>query len=198
MIELKVVFDITPALSSAISTVANAFNKKTAVSEELAKGLKGLAERERASQVPVQPDTAEPKKRKTKKADVAEPEKPSEPEVTAEPKATADLEKPSEPEITAEPEAKQDTSEPEKAIEQTPEIEEKPAEAASDDPMQGMTVMQAAQKLLNEVKEADLDMVEVNKRVRAKASELGLSYGSVACLIKAVGYSEARTIALGE
>lgn len=196
MIELKVVFDITPALSSAINTVANAFNKKTAVSEELAKGLKGLAEREHASQVPVQPDTAEPKKRKTKKADVAEQEKPVEPEVIAEQKSPAEPEKPAESEVTADTEAKQDTVEPEKSIEQTTEIEEKPAEA--DDPMQGMTVMQAAQKLLNEVKEADLDMVEVNKRVRAKASELGLSYGSVACLIKAVGYSEARAIALGE
>lgn len=118
MIELKVVFDITPALSSAVSTVANAFNKKTAVSEELAKGLKGLAEREHASQVPVQPDTAEPKKRKTKKADVAE--KPAEPEVSAEQESSAkpekpeEPEKPAEPEITAEHETKQDTVDPEK------------------------------------------------------------------------------------
>lgn len=66
------------------------------------------------------------------------------------------------------------------------------------DPMGGLTVIEAMQALTNEIQEKGIDLAQVNSRVRIKANELGLSYGSAACLIKAIGYVEARKIALGE
>lgn len=66
------------------------------------------------------------------------------------------------------------------------------------DLMAGMTVVDAVQALVNEIRDKDIDMATVNARVRAKANEIGLSYASVACLIKAIGYVETRRVALGE
>lgn len=66
------------------------------------------------------------------------------------------------------------------------------------DPMAGMTVVDAVQALVNEIRDKDIDMATVNARVRAKANEIGLTYASAACLIKAIGYVEARRVALGE
>jgi len=72
-------------------------------------------------------------------------------------------------------------------------------EAKSDsDPMAGMTVIDAVQALVSEIQDRGIDMAAVNARVRAKANEIGLTYASAACLIKAVGYVEARRVALGE
>lgn len=75
-----------------------------------------------------------------------------------------------------------------------------PQEAAKSDgdPMAGMTVVDAVQALVSEIQDKGIDMASVNARVRAKANEIGLTYASAACLIKAIGYVEARRIALGE
>lgn len=66
------------------------------------------------------------------------------------------------------------------------------------DPMAGMTVVDAVQALVSEIQDKGIDMASVNARVRAKANEIGLTYASAACLIKAIGYVEARRVALGE
>lgn len=75
-----------------------------------------------------------------------------------------------------------------------------PQEAAKSDgdPMAGMTVVDAVQALVSEIQDKGIDMASVNARVRAKANEIGLTYASAACLIKAIGYVEARRVALGE
>lgn len=79
-----------------------------------------------------------------------------------------------------------------------------PTEAATQpqqpdgDPMAGMTVVEAMQALVSEIQQKGVDMATVNGRVRAKANELGLTYSSAACLIKAIGYVETRKVALGE
>lgn len=85
-----------------------------------------------------------------------------------------------------------------------PEPETAPTEAATQpqqpegDPMAGMTVVEAMQALVSEIQKKGVDMAAVNGRVRAKANELGLTYSSAACLIKAIGYVETRKVALGE
>lgn len=85
-----------------------------------------------------------------------------------------------------------------------PEPETAPTEAAAQpqqpegDPMAGMTVVEAMQALVSEIQQKGVDMAAVNGRVRAKANELGLTYSSAACLIKAIGYVETRKVALGE
>lgn len=88
---------------------------------------------------------------------------------------------------------------PEPSAVEAPEPAKADAPKAADgDPMGGMTVMEAVQTLFDAIQQKGLDMADVNARVRTKANELGLSYSSIACLIKAVGYVEARRIALGE
>ena len=64
--------------------------------------------------------------------------------------------------------------------------------------MCGMTVVDAVKALVDEIQQKGIDMGQVNARVRAKATEIGLAYASAACLIKAIGYTEARKVALGE
>lgn len=105
-------------------------------------------------------------------------------------------------ETPAPAEAPQPESKPEPLAVEAPAYPE-PAKtdapkAADGDPMGGMTVMEAVQALFDAIQQKGLDMADVNARVRTKANELGLSYSSIACLIKAVGYVEARRIALGE
>ena len=80
----------------------------------------------------------------------------------------------------------------------TPEPEQPEPASAPDDPMRGMTVVDAVKALVDEIQEKGIDMAQVNARVRAKANEIGLAYASAACLIKAIGYAEARRVALGE
>lgn len=131
-----------------------------------------------ASLVAVEPAPAEPaekpkKKKATKK--VIEAPEPA-------PASEAPIAQP-------EPEAPQTA--PTEAQETTPKPE-------GGDPMGGMTVIEAMQALTNEIQEKGIDLAQVNSRVRIKANELGLNYGSAACLIKAIGYVEARKIALGE
>ncbi len=100
------------------------------------------------------------------------------------------------PEPTSELEAPVTQPEPEPA----PTAPTAPQEVAKSDgdPMAGMTVVDAVQALVNEIQDKGIDMASVNARVRAKANEIGLTYASAACLIKAIGYVEARRVALGE
>lgn len=134
-----------------------------------------------------EPQEAAPDKPKKKKA----PKKPVEaPERVPE---AAPAVTPAEPEKSR-TEAQERATEPVQAG--TPEPE--PAAKASDDPMRGMTVVDAVKALVDEIQEKGIDMAQVNARVRAKANEIGLAYASAACLIKAIGYTEARRVALGE
>lgn len=77
-------------------------------------------------------------------------------------------------------------------------VQTEPASVNTEDPMQGMSLLDALQKLTDEIDERGLELSAVNARVRKKANELGLSFGSALQLIKAIGYTEARKIALGE
>lgn len=69
---------------------------------------------------------------------------------------------------------------------------------SGDDPMQGMSIMQAVKVITDELCQRGIDLADANARVRLRANELGLNYGSFTCLVKAVGYVEARRVALGE
>lgn len=135
------------------------------------------------------PETAAPDKPKKKKA----PKKPVEaPERVPE---AAPAVTPAEPEKSR-TETQERATEPVQAG--TPEPEQPEPASAPDDPMCGMTVVDAVKALVDEIQEKGIDMAQVNARVRAKANEIGLAYASAACLIKAIGYAEARRVALGE
>lgn len=126
-----------------------------------------------AAPAPVEPE--KPKKKKSAKKAVEAPAPAEAPQ----------------PESKPEPPAVEAPEKPEPAKADAPK-------AADGDPMGGMTVMEAVQALFDAIQKKGLDMADVNARVRTKANELGLSYSSIACLIKAIGYVEARRIALGE
>lgn len=116
------------------------------------------------------------KKKSSKKAEIA-PETHEEPaRVVAQP----------EPEVVK----------PEPILEQ-PEPK-KEAQPPADDGMGGMSLMEASQQLIKDIQDAGVEMADANARVRAKANELGLNYGSITCLIKAIGYVEARKAAIGK
>lgn len=74
---------------------------------------------------------------------------------------------------------------------------EEPVKAA-DDGMAGMNLMEAARQLIEDIQDAGVEMADANARVRAKANELGLNFGSITCLIKAIGYIEAKKVAIGK
>lgn len=79
-----------------------------------------------------------------------------------------------------------------------PTASQETAKSDDGDPMCGMTVMDAMQAVMSEISEKGLEMADVNARVRARAAEAGIAYSSIICLIKAIGYKEARRVALGE
>ena len=124
----------------------------------------------------VEPAAAEPvekpKKKKAQKKPVEAPEPAPEPE--------APVTQPNPEPVATAPTASQETTK------------------SDGDPMAGMTVVDAVQALVSEIQDKGIDMASVNARVRAKANEIGLTYASAACLIKAIGYVEARRVALGE
>ena len=120
----------------------------------------------------VEPAPEKPKKKKATKKPVEAPEPASEPE--------APVIQPAPEPVAAAPTAPQETTK------------------SDGDPMAGMTVVDAVQALVSEIQDKGIDMASVNARVRAKANEIGLTYASAACLIKAIGYVEARRVALGE
>lgn len=128
-----------------------------------------------------QPEKKPVKKRASKKAENSAVETPKEPD----PVVT-----PSETENAAEAKSEQPVKVKPEAVE--------PAASDNDDPMCRMTVMDAMQTVMNEINEKGLEMADVNARVRARAAEAGIAYSSIICLIKALGYKEARRVALGE
>ena len=69
---------------------------------------------------------------------------------------------------------------------------------ATDDGMAGMNLMEAARQLIEDIQDAGVEMADANARVRAKANELDLNFGSITCLIKAIGYVEAKKVAIGK
>lgn len=87
---------------------------------------------------------------------------------------------------------------PEAKSEPPAEAKQAPTEPVADDPMEGMTIMQASQAILDEICDRGLEMADVNARVRARAAEAGIAYSSITCLVKTVGYREARRVALNE
>lgn len=139
---------------------------------------------------PVEPE--KPKKKKSAKKVVAEAGSAAAwlSKVAAETPAPVEAPQP-ESKPQPEPPAVEAPEKPEPAKADAPK-------AADGDPMGGMTVMEAVQALFDAIQQKGLDMADVNARVRTKANELGLSYSSIACLIKAVGYVNASRIALGE
>lgn len=190
------------------------------ISERFEAALTGIAEALKAH-TPAQAVYAAPEP-------VPEPEAvdtPSEPEpvqnAAAAPQETAITETPANDDAPAvepvpeKPKKKKAQKKPVEAPEPAPEPEApvtqpapEPAPTAStapqettksdSDPMAGMTVVDAVQALVSEIQDKGIDMASVNARVRAKANEIGLTYASAACLIKAIGYVEARRVALGE
>lgn len=134
-----------------------------------------------------EPPKAEPepvkkpaKKKAVKKAEIA-------PVAQAEPEQT--IPQPESEIIKTEPVLAQ--SEPESAKDEEPAKTE-------DDGMAGMNLMEAARQLIEDIQDAGVEMADANARVRAKANELGLSFGSITCLIKAIGYAEAKKVAFGK
>lgn len=168
--------------------------------------------------IPPEPEKAqEPPRESQEPAVVAAPEVAAIPElveaapVAAEPAEEKPVKKPTKKPVKKAPEKAPENAskdegvitspEPEKAQEPPKESQE-PAptieKAPGSDPMAGMTVLEASQKLLNEIQKRGLEMADVNARMRAKADELGLSCGSCALLVKAIGYVEARKVMFGE
>jgi hypothetical protein len=156
-----------------------------------AKSERPMDEKPEAVEAPAQNDNTEPeppkasekkptKKRTSKKAENLPAETPKEP---------VPINTPVESENA--PQAK--SEQPADA-----EPEQSELKASDDDPMCGMTVMEAMQAVMDEISEKGLDMADVNARVRARAAEAGIVYSSIICMIKAIGYKETRRVALGE
>lgn len=133
----------------------------------------------------VQPEKPKAKKSRAKKAPVDQ-EPVEVPQETAE---TAPVSAETSEPVTDTPETQNDAQEQSSC---NPEPE------ADEDPYCGMTLLGAVQSLLDEVGQKGLELADVNARVRKECGARGLPFNSAACLMKAVGYKEARRIALGE
>lgn len=133
----------------------------------------------------VQPEKPKAKKSRSKKAQ-AEPEPVDAPQETAE----------MAPRSAETPEPVADTPEPQNDAQAQASCNPEPE--SEEDPYCGMTLLGAVQSLLDEVGQKGLELADVNARVRKECSALSLPFNSAACLMKAVGYKEARRIALGE
>lgn len=176
------------------------------------------ASKDEGAVIPAEPEkTQESPKESQEPATVAAPEVTVAPEpaeavpVAAEPVEEKPVKKPAKKPVKKAPEKAPESAskgegavipaEPEQAQASAKESQE-PAptieKAPGGDPMAGMTILEASQKLLNEIQERRLEMADVNARMRAKADELGLSCGSCTMLVKAIGYVEARKVMLGE
>lgn len=150
------------------------------------------------------PAPAQPLPAVSKAEAVPEPQEKQEPEKPKKKKSAKKAVETPAPVEAPQPESKPQPESPASEAPEKPEpakpepIKPDEPKAADGDPMGGMTVMEAVQALFDAIQQKGLEMADVNARVRAKANELGLSYSSIACLIKAIGYVEARRIALGE
>lgn len=94
------------------------------------------------------------------------------------------------------PEPVADTPEPQSDAQEQASCDSEPK--ADDDPYCGMTLLGAVQSLLDEIGQKGIELADVNARVRKECTARSLPFNSAACLMKAVGYKEARRIALGE
>lgn len=214
--DLRITLDITERFAEALNAVARTIQSVSiqtapaAVSEPLVYSVEipdaqpaqaapaPAAEPEPAIIPPAVESASTEAVQSQETAPAAEPvvEPAPEPEPAPEkPKKKAPKKKPVEaPTPAPEPEPVVIPSEPESAPTEAPAQPQQP----DGDPMAGMTVVEAMQALVSEIQQKDVDMAAVNGRVRAKANELGLTYSSAACLIKAIGYVETRKVALGE
>lgn len=90
------------------------------------------------------------------------------------------------------PVSEQPVAQPAEAVPDAPDAD------AQADPYNGMTLLGAVQSLLDEVRDKGLELADVNARVRKECSARSLPFSSAACLMKAVGYAQARRIVFGE
>lgn len=220
--DLRITFDISARFEHAVNNLADAIAHRPFA--ELLRGVyppRTPAEASEPAPEPeapiTQPETEKPQTAPTEAQETAvqgrvvenpEPEpiavsladdvEPAAAEPTPEkPKKKKASKKPVEaPEPVPEPEAPVTQPTPEPVVTEPTAPQE--AAKSDSDPMAGMTVVDAVQALVSEIQDKGIDMASVNARVRAKANEIGLTYASAACLIKAIGYVEARRVALGE
>ncbi|MEE1209555.1 MAG: hypothetical protein U0K60_05890 [Parafannyhessea umbonata] len=219
--DLRITLDITERFAAALNALASTIQSVSIQTAPAPISEPFVYSVEIPNAQPAQPAQTAPESAAEAEPVVIPPEPEASPTETVQPQETAIAETPANDDTPiAEPapekpkkkkaskkpvEAPEPASEPEApVIQPTPE----PAPAAptapqettkSDgDPMAGMTVVDAVQALVSEIQDKGIDMASVNARVRAKANEIGLTYASAACLIKAIGYVEARRVALGE
>ena len=222
MIEFKLNIDISDRFENAVKALADALVMREKLHHEYAQGLERVIfsqtpneQREGGPEKDPTPAESEPTEVTPEPTEVApEPTRPSQPTEGEKPqkKARAKAQKiapervaqevtPEPTEVTPEPsEVTPEPTEPEKAPEPTEPTEPEKAQEAvkNEDPMKGMNLMQAVKAITDELRERGVEMADANARVRRRANELGLSYSSFTCLVKAIGYTEARRVVLGE
>lgn len=152
--------------------------------------------------VPVEQEPDRPKSRRgrpRKAAAKAEPTEiaeiapqESEPTETVDPTSEDKSDAQTQASCTPEPVSEQTVEQPVEAIPDAPDAD------AQADPYNGMTLLGAVQSLLDEVREKGLELADVNARVRKECSARSLPFSSAACLMKAVGYAQARKVVFGE
>lgn len=146
---------------------------------------------EPASEVQPEQEPEKPKAKKSRTKKVRE-ESSAQPEPVEAPQETAETAPVSAG--TSEPVA--DTPEPQNDAPVQASCDSEPK--ADEDPYCGMTLLGAVQALLDEIGQKGIELADVNARVRKECTARSLPFTSAACLMKAVGYREARRIALGE
>ena len=174
------------------------------------------AESESTEVTPEPTEGEKPQKKACAKAQKIAPERvaqevtPEPTEVTPEPTEVTPEKAPEPTEVTPEPtevtpEPTEVTPEPTGVTPEPTEVTPEPTEpekaqeaVKNEDPMKGMNLMQAVKAITDELRARGVEMADANARVRRRANELGLSYSSFTCLVKAIGYTEARRVVLGE
>lgn len=202
--DFRITLDITERFADALNALVRIVQNVSiqaahaAISEPFAYSVGTPEPVAEAEPVTIPPET------EIAPADTAQPQETVIAETPANDDAAGPTEKPKKKTAKKKPvDASTPAPEPE-PVAVPPEPETAPTEAATQpqqpegDPMAGMTVVEAMQALVSEIQKKGVDMAAVNGRVRAKANELGLTYSSAACLIKAIGYVETRKVALGE
>ena len=228
MIEFQLNIDISDRCEHAVKALADALVMREKLRHEYAQGWERVMSSQTPDEQreggpekdptpaeseptrPLQPTEGEkPQKKARAKAQKTAPERagqevtPEPTEVTPEPTEVT----PEPTEVTPEPtevtpEPTEVTPEPTEVTpeptEVTPEPEKAQKAVKNEDSMQGMNLMQAVKSITDELRERGIEMADANARVRRRANELGLSYSSFTCLVKAIGYTEARRVALDE
>lgn len=221
MLDLRLTFDITPAFAQVLRDLADALRGRPEFPHDIDPGI------HYAINVGVDDSAAQAATENVKPADADNPTPEDESAAVPEPKAepvadeaqadepAAPVEKPKRgrpkkaPESRVGPEVVESSSLPAGA-ENAPQMEASrepqaesvqapmPEPAKVDDPYCGMSLLQAVQKILELATERGQELADVNARVREACAERGLNYPSATTLVKAIGYTEAAAIALGE